>query len=145
EAIVLAIAGGHFDLASDLLEAHGAALIEGGRRSSVETWVAALPKPWLRARTGLAALVGLIALARQEERCEPALGSLTAREREVLQLIADGYSVREIAKRLGVGHETARTHARRLFQKLDVHTRVQAIARASALGLLHRPTSAVGA
>jgi len=62
--------------------------------------------------------------------------ALTERELEVLQLIDAGLSNREIADRLYVSLNTVRTHTKNLYSKLDVHSRTQAIARATDLGLL---------
>jgi PAS domain S-box-containing protein len=53
---------------------------------------------------------------------------LTPREREILQMIADGLTDREIAGRLTLSPATARTHARNLIGKLGAHTRAQAVA-----------------
>lgn len=49
-------------------------------------------------------------------------GSLSEREREVLALIAEGYSNKEIANRLGVGVRTIETHRERIMRKLDIHS-----------------------
>jgi DNA-binding CsgD family transcriptional regulator len=46
---------------------------------------------------------------------------LTARELEVLRLIAEGHSTKEIGARLGITFKTAACHRHRLMQKLDVH------------------------
>jgi DNA-binding NarL/FixJ family response regulator len=46
---------------------------------------------------------------------------LTLRERQVLQLIGEGKSTKEIAGVLGIGAKTAETHRSRLMQKLDIH------------------------
>jgi len=62
--------------------------------------------------------------------------SLNSRELEVLHLIAEGYSNQEIAARLVLGVSTVKTHINHLFQKLDVASRTQAIARGRELGLL---------
>ncbi len=58
------------------------------------------------------------------------------RELEVLRLIDEGLSNREIAERLIVGLGTIKTHINNLYRKLDVNTRTQALARARELGLL---------
>ena len=59
---------------------------------------------------------------------------LTPREREILQLIADGLTDREIAARLVLSPATARTHARNLIARLGAHTRAQAVAIAIRRG-----------
>ncbi len=46
---------------------------------------------------------------------------LSAREREVLQLIAESHSTKEIAERLGISIKTAETHRNRIIAKLDIH------------------------
>ena len=56
------------------------------------------------------------------------VSQLTPREREILQMIADGLTDREIARRLMLSPATARTHARNLIGKLGAHTRAQAVA-----------------
>lgn len=61
---------------------------------------------------------------------------LTERERQVLRLIAQGLSNREIGERLYLALDTVKGHNRRLFDKLQVSRRTEAIARARELGLL---------
>ncbi len=61
---------------------------------------------------------------------------LSERELEILQLIAEGLKNREISARLYLALNTVKTHNRNIFGKLGVNSRVQAIARARALGLL---------
>jgi ATP/maltotriose-dependent transcriptional regulator MalT len=61
---------------------------------------------------------------------------LSSREREVLQLIAQGRSNREIAEALFVTEHTVKYHVTSLFNRLDVTSRAEAVARAAALGLL---------
>lgn len=56
-------------------------------------------------------------LAREELRISP----LSGREREVLQLIAEGKSMKEIAPLLGISVKTVETHRMRLMGKLDIH------------------------
>ncbi len=61
---------------------------------------------------------------------------LSERELEVLQLIAEGLTNREIASRLFLSLNTVKTHTRNIYGKLDTHNRTQAVARARALGIL---------
>ncbi len=61
---------------------------------------------------------------------------LSERELEVLQLLAEGLSNREIAQRLFLSTHTVRSHTYNLYGKLDVHSRTQAVARARELALL---------
>jgi two-component system nitrate/nitrite response regulator NarL len=62
--------------------------------------------------------------------------SLTAREREVLSLIADGLSAPEIATRLTLSVATIKSHLGTLYDKLDVSDRAAAVAKAIRIGLL---------
>ncbi|HEY0944997.1 MAG TPA: response regulator transcription factor [Opitutaceae bacterium] len=54
---------------------------------------------------------------------------LSKRENEVLALLAQGYLYKEIADALGIGIETVNTYIRRIYEKLQVHSRAQAVAR----------------
>jgi two-component system nitrate/nitrite response regulator NarL len=62
--------------------------------------------------------------------------SLTARERTVLALAADGNSTREIARRLGVASATVKTHLQSIYHKLDAPDRASAVAVAIRRGML---------
>ena len=62
--------------------------------------------------------------------------SLSARELEVLQLISQGLSNQEIGKKLFLALDTVKGHNRRIFEKLQVNRRTEAIARARELGLI---------
>ncbi len=62
--------------------------------------------------------------------------ALSQREFEVLRLVADGLSNREIAERLVVSMGTIKTHVRNIYGKLGVNSRTRAVARARTLGLL---------
>jgi LuxR family maltose regulon positive regulatory protein len=66
----------------------------------------------------------------------PAQSSLSEREHTILQLIADGRSVQEIATLLIISVHTVRTHVKRIYAKLEAHNRVQALERARTLRLL---------
>ena len=61
---------------------------------------------------------------------------LTSREREVLQLLAQGLSNAEIGTQLYIGETTVKTHVTRVLQKLDVRDRAQAIVVAYRTGLV---------
>jgi DNA-binding NarL/FixJ family response regulator len=56
-------------------------------------------------------------------------GELSPREREVLSQLAQGYLIKEIAERLGISFVTTRTYIRRIYEKLHVHSRAQAVAK----------------
>jgi DNA-binding NarL/FixJ family response regulator len=66
----------------------------------------------------------------------PPPGLLSERERTILQLLADGRSIQEIATLLVISVHTARTHIKHIYAKLDAHNRVQAFDRARTLQLL---------
>lgn len=72
---------------------------------------------------------------KPNERAQSSLG-ITEREREVLQLLADGRSNKEIAARLNLSPNTVKTHVARLFEKLQVARRTEAIGLARELGLV---------
>jgi DNA-binding CsgD family transcriptional regulator len=61
---------------------------------------------------------------------------ITPREHEILGLIAEGLSNAEIGERLFVSENTVKTHSSRLFAKLGVNRRVQAVLKGRALGLI---------
>jgi LuxR family maltose regulon positive regulatory protein len=61
---------------------------------------------------------------------------LSDREHEVLQLLAEGLSNKDIAARLVISLATVKTHIANIYQKLDAASRTQAVARAESLGLL---------
>jgi ATP/maltotriose-dependent transcriptional regulator MalT len=67
-----------------------------------------------------------------------ALKVVSAREQEVLQLIGCGLSNKEIAQRLGIGPETVKTHIKRIFVKLQIEKRAQAVASLKDLDCLSR-------
>lgn len=52
---------------------------------------------------------------------------LTHREEEVLQLLAKGYSAKEIGAKLNLSYETIRVHLKRVYEKLHVHSRTEAV------------------
>ena len=69
----------------------------------------------------------------------PAPARLTRREREVLALVAQGLTNRQIAARLVVSEHTVHRHMTNILRKLDLPTRTAAAAHAVRAGLLERP------
>ena len=67
---------------------------------------------------------------------QPLIEPLSQRELEVLRLIAHGLSNDEISKRLFLALDTIKGHNRRIYDKLQVQRRTEAVARARELGLL---------
>jgi len=64
------------------------------------------------------------------------LSALSRRETDILTLIADGLSNKEIARSLDIGPETVKSHLKSVFTKLGVEKRAQAVSRAQTLGIV---------
>lgn len=62
-----------------------------------------------------------------QPKAAPALNHLTPREREVLDLLADGYAYKQVADVLCISLDTVRSHIRHLYEKLHVQSRAQAV------------------
>jgi LuxR family transcriptional regulator, maltose regulon positive regulatory protein len=62
--------------------------------------------------------------------------SLSAREGDILKLIGEGLSNKEIARNLAITPETVKSHVKHIFTKLNVDNRAQAVSRAQILGLV---------
>ena len=75
-------------------------------------------------------------LLNKRREMDSQLESLTPREKEVLRLMAEGTSSRDIAARLGISYTTVRTHIRSLGSKLGVHSKLEAIVKARELALI---------
>jgi DNA-binding NarL/FixJ family response regulator len=78
--------------------------------------------------------LGRIVRSARESIRTPTL--LTAREVEVLQLLAEGMTHQVVATRLRISPRTVETHVRKSYRKLGVHNRVQAIRQAASLGVV---------
>ncbi len=85
-------------------------------------------------------LIDLLRLAgqsREEEReARASIEQITPREREVLQALAEGLSNKEIAAKLHVSVDTERTHMMNILNKLNVHSRLQALLFAARHGIV---------
>ncbi len=82
------------------------------------------------------------ALARQrmaqtnEQERKRRASVLTSREQEVLQLMGDGFDTIEMSERLGIASHTIEWHVRHVLEKLEVHSKLQAVIAAARLGLI---------
>lgn len=74
----------------------------------------------------------LVPARRSEESGE----TLTARELQVVQLLSEGLSNKELAQRLGISEHTAKFHVNAILQKLGAQSRTEAVVRAARLGLV---------
>jgi DNA-binding CsgD family transcriptional regulator len=74
--------------------------------------------------------------AESDAKDEPAPIELTAREQQVLRLLAEGASNKSIARRLGITPHTAKFHVASIVAKLGATGRTDAVAKAMRLGLV---------
>ena len=74
-------------------------------------------------------------LLERESRPRP-LEPLTARELEVLQLLAEGASTAQASEQLGISSATLRAHVQAILRKLGAHSRLEAVAEAARLGVI---------
>ena len=84
----------------------------------------------------------MAAAGHRASRRAPFSAGLTAREVEVLRLVAQGRSNREIAAELFIAEKTARNHVERVYTKLGVNNRTQATLAAIDRGLAGFPVDA---
>ena len=75
-------------------------------------------------------------MARDDAERRRLLDSLTPREQEVLALMAEGLDNRAIAAELAIGFTTVRGHVQNILEKLDAHSKLEALACAARYGLL---------
>src|SRR3954466_7605094 len=137
-------------LVADLNRELGSAIVvftsNGGARLLSEALKAGV-KGYVRKDSPPEDLVRAIRAARSGDfYVDPALSStivleegdrtLTARQREILQMLADGTQTEAVARKLGLSTETVRTHTKRILAKLHADTRTQAVAIAIRNGLI---------
>jgi len=135
------------DVVARLQEELGAPIVvftsDGGARLLSEALKAGV-KGYVRKDSPSDDLIRAIEAARAGEfYVDPGLSStlvldegdrtLSARQREILQMLADGMQTDAVAGRLGLSTETVRTHTKRILAKLEASTRTQAV----AIGIRH--------
>jgi two-component system, NarL family, nitrate/nitrite response regulator NarL len=76
----------------------------------------------------------LSAVGRRRRRVDDP--PLTARQQSVVRMLADGKSTKEIAGTLGVTTNTARSHVQSILNRLNAHSRLEAVAKATSMGLV---------
>ena len=134
-------------LVADLNRELGSAIVvftsNGGARLLSEALKAGV-KGYVRKDSPSDDLIRAIEAARSGEfYVDPGLSStivldegdrtLSARQREILQMLADGMQTDAVAEKLGLSTETVRTHTKRILAKLEASTRTQAV----AIGIRH--------
>jgi DNA-binding NarL/FixJ family response regulator len=82
------------------------------------------------------AIRALGVMARRAREGADVAARLTQRERQVLELLSAGLTGGQIASRIGISPRTVETHVAKIYRKLGVRTRVQAVSRAAAMGLV---------
>jgi ATP/maltotriose-dependent transcriptional regulator MalT len=142
-----------FEDATDRFERSGGPFEAGVARSELAATLAALGRAEAAAREAAAAAEQLGALgagpgaerARRLLAAAPGAGApavplpeLTPREREVLCLVADGLTNRQIAERLVISEHTVHRHVTNMLRKLDLPSRAAAAALAARLGMLEQ-------
>ncbi len=75
-------------------------------------------------------------LVRRQDGPAEGTGSLSRRELEVLTLVAQGLNNRSIAEQLFISENTVKNHIRNIHEKLQVHSRMEAVVRAVREGVL---------
>jgi DNA-binding NarL/FixJ family response regulator len=135
------------EVVSRLQGEHGTAIViftsDGGARMLSDALKAGV-KGYVRKDSPSEDLVRAVEAARAGEfYVDPGLSStlvldegdrtLSARQRQILQMLADGMQTDAVAEQLGLSTETVRTHTKRILAKLDASTRTQAV----AIGIRH--------
>ena len=110
---------------------------DAGRLLLSAVQAVAAHKPYFTSRVSELVLAGFLSGDPvKNEAPEPAGAPLTPREREVLQLLAEGRTNKEVAAALGIGLKTVETHRMNLMAKLDLHSVVDLVRYAIRNGIV---------
>lgn len=131
-------------IAADVATVGGCTMrVESARRRAVTLHARVLPV--VSPRTGRRARLHVlepVQAARESLQYVPSVtGLLTRREREVLRLLCAGRRAHEVARQLRIAYATARNHVQAILRKLQVHSTLEAVAKAQAKGLLDPQSS----
>jgi LuxR family maltose regulon positive regulatory protein len=157
EGVLVAAGGDHdaarvlFEDALDGFERSGAPFEAARARIELATSLLALGRADAAEREAAAALSSLVALGATdmaerakrlvEARESSSLAEVTAREREVLLLLVEGLTNRQIAERLVVSEHTVHRHVTNILRKLALPSRTAAAAHAVRAGILESPNA----
>ncbi|MGZ8629934.1 MAG: LuxR C-terminal-related transcriptional regulator [Actinomycetota bacterium] len=136
------------DVAVDALSAGACGVLPPDRDASlVDVFRRALAGELVLPVEDLSLLIDRITSpGRDDPRCANALGSLTRREREILQTLSAGASTADVAEAFGISPLTVQSHVKNILAKLGVHSKVEAVRIAWRHGLAttsHSPAGAV--
>ncbi len=134
QALSLAEPGGYVRIFVDEGPPMARLLYEAAARGIAPTYVGRLLVAFDTSES--ASEYGSIGATPTHTHSQPLIEPLSEREIEVLQLIAEGLSNREIARKLFLSMSTVKVHTYNIYSKLGVHSRTQAVAKARALGIL---------
>lgn len=134
-AVVMVTASDHDTVVAAAIEAGCSGFVTKDRAAQD---VVAAVRAAARGEAGFPAAV-LGRLLGRSRTAPRATGALTPRELEVLQLLADGLSTREIAERFVLSISTVRNHVQNILTKLDAHSKLEAVSVAMRQGIVGRP------
>jgi DNA-binding CsgD family transcriptional regulator len=141
EVVELISAGHTVDRIAELLGVQASAVVNAKRRIYQKLSVVSQTQAVARA-VALGLVAGSVIQAQDgDSGHRPELPELTPRECDVLRSIADGHTVRQSARALGIATKTVENTQARLFRKLGVRNRNGALTAAHAIGLLELVSS----
>jgi LuxR family maltose regulon positive regulatory protein len=137
QALTLAQPGGFIRLFADLGPQMAHLLAElRTHDSGKQQYIGQIVAAFEREEGNISGVIAQEEIYRSGDSSQPLPEPLTNREIDVLELLAQRLTNKEIAERLVISLATVRTHNRNIFAKLNVNNRRQAAIRARALGLI---------
>lgn len=138
EIMVISVFGDERNVLSAIEAGAGGYLLKDGDTPYIGKAIMKL----IEGESPISAAIARHILKRQQHLtppCKPTSSAeeLTAREQEVLNCMAKGYSYREAAQILGMSYHTITSHVKKIYRKLEVNSRSEAIYEAAQLGLVN--------